>query len=362
METSETDLYRIVDLVGFAGALFAAAGMDAAKAAVVAELLVEADALGHTTHGLHLAAPYLDELASGGMARSGEPVVIADRGGVVTWDGRQLPGVWLTACAVDLAAERAARHGMAAVAIRRSHHIGCLATFLRRGAERGCLIIVASSDPADATVAPFGGRRAVHSPDPLAVGIPTGGDPILIDISASITTNGLSARLAHEGRRYPGLWALDAEGRPTDDPSVLSGDPPGTLLPTGGLDHGHKGYGLALLVEALTQGLAGFGRADAPTGWGASVFVQAIDPAAFAGATALTRQTGWLAAACRATPPRPGGEAVRLPGGQGLARRRQALEHGLTLYPGIMRGLTGWADRLGVAVPRPIGLAPGPSP
>src|SRR5258708_39604588 len=101
--------------------------MDAEKASVVAELLVEADALGHTTHGLHLAGAYLDELQSGAMERSGEPIVLADRGSAITWDGNQLPGVWLTARAADLAAERAARHGMAAVAIRRRHHIGCLA-------------------------------------------------------------------------------------------------------------------------------------------------------------------------------------------------------------------------------------------
>src|SRR5258708_30938755 len=291
------------------------------------------------------------------MAAGGEPDVVADRGVTVTWDGKTLRGVWLTARAVDLAVERAARHGMAAVAIRRSHHIGCLATFLRRGTDRSCLTIVTSSDPADVSVAPFGGRRPVFTPDPLAVGIPTDGDPILIDISASITTDGMSARLAREGARYPGAWALDAAGHPTNDPVVRSTNPPGALLPVGGLDHGHKGYGLALLVEALTQGLTGFGRADAPTGWGASVYVQAIDPAAFGGANAFARQTSWIAEACRATPPRPGSEAVRVPGEQGLARRREAMEHGLALYPGILRGLAGRAERLAIAMPRPIPAA-----
>ena len=142
------------------------------------------------------------------------------------------------------------------------------------------MAIVASSDPSDATMAPFGGVAAVFTPDPIAFGIPTDGDPILVDISASITTNGMTGRLRREGRRYPGLWAQDAQGRPTDDPAVLSATPPGSLLPTGGTDHGHKGYGLALAVEALTQGLAGHGRAEKPTTWAANVFVQVIDPAA----------------------------------------------------------------------------------
>jgi LDH2 family malate/lactate/ureidoglycolate dehydrogenase len=347
--------YRAADLVAYATALFAAAGCDGDKPATVAAGLVEADLLGHTTHGLGLAPAYLRELESGAMTPRGEPAVVADRGAAVTWDGRRLPGVWLTARAVDLAAERAAAHGVATVVVRRSHHIACLAAFLQRATDRGMMVTVASSDPAAASVAPFGGRQAVLTPDPIAAGIPTDGDPILIDISASVTTNGLSDRLRREGKRFPGPWALDAAGRPTDDPAALFADPPGTLLPTGGADHGHKGYGLALLIEALTQGLGGFGRADGPTGWGASVFVQAFDPAAFGGADAFRRQTGWTAAACRNSPPAPGVDAVRLPGERGLAHKRRALAEGVALYPGILAALAPHAERLGVIPPSPIG-------
>jgi LDH2 family malate/lactate/ureidoglycolate dehydrogenase len=346
--------YRSADLIEYAAALFAAAGCDGDKPGTVAAGLVEADLLGHTTHGLQLAPAYLRELASGGMTATGEPAVVADRGAAVTWDGRRLPGVWLAAKAVDLAADRAAVHGTGTVVVRRSHHIGCLAAFLQRATGRGLMVIVASSDPAVRAVAPFGGRTAVLTPDPLAVGIPTDGDPILIDTSASITTNGMTDRLRREGRRYPGLWALDAAGRPTDDPAVMAADPPGTLLPTGGTDHGHKGYALALMIEALTQGLGGFGRADRPTEWGASVFVQVLDPAAFGGADAFRRQTGWTAAACRATSPVPGGDAVRLPGERGLERKRRALAEGVELYLGVMDGLRPHAERLGVTPPRPV--------
>lgn len=343
--------HRPADLIAYATALFAAAGCDGDKPERIAAGLVEADLLGHTTHGLHLAPGYLRELATGTMTPTGEPEVVADRGAAVTWDGRRLPGVWLTSRAVDLAVDRAAKHGMATVVIRRSHHIGCLAAFLQQATDRGMMVIVASSDPAVASVAPFGGRTAVFTPDPIAVGIPTEGDPILIDMSASITTNGLTDRLRKEGRRFPGQWALDAAGNPTDDPEVLYTDPRGTLLPTGGADHGHKGYGLALLVEALTQGLGAFGRADPPAGWGASVFVQALDPAAFGGADAFRRQTEWTAQACRSSPPVPGVDAVRLPGQRGLENKRRALSEGVKLYPGILAALAPHADRLGVKGP-----------
>jgi LDH2 family malate/lactate/ureidoglycolate dehydrogenase len=289
------------------------------------------------------------------MKSKGEPTTVADRGPAVTWDGNALPGVWLTARAIDLAVERARTHGLCAVAIRRSHHIACLATFLTRATDKGMMVTIASSDPSDASVAPFGGLKAVFTPDPIAVGIPTDGDPILIDMSASITTNGLTNRLRKEGRRYPGQWAMTNKGEATDDPNTLFTDPPGTILPTGGKDHGHKGYGLALTVESLTQALAGHGRSDKPAGWGAGVFVQVFDPAAFGGSAAFGRETGWIAAACRSNPPAPGVAAVRLPGQQALINKHAALTDGVMLYAGIMDALKPWAEKLKVTAPRPIG-------
>jgi LDH2 family malate/lactate/ureidoglycolate dehydrogenase len=157
--------------------------------------------------------------------------------------------------------------------------------------------------------------------------------------------------LRKKGGRFPGLWARDAEGRPTDDPGALAASPPGTLLPTGGLDHGHKGYGLALAVDALTQGLSGYGRADGETRWGASVFVQAIDPEAFAGLAALVRQTAFTAAACRANPPVDPAHPVRLPGATAMAGLQRARAAGLDLYPGILERLATWAERLDVLPP-----------
>ena len=346
--------YRAADLSSFAARLLQAAGCDDDKARLMGELLVEADLMGHTTHGLQLAAPYLAELKAATMLGHGEPTVIADRGAAATWDGRRLPGVWLTARAVDQGVARSAEHGIATVAIRNSHHIACLAVYLERATRHGRMVLIATSDPGDASVAPFGGLRAVFTPDPIAVGIPTPVGPILIDMSASITTNGMTNRLRKEGRRYPGLWAMTATGTATDDPNTLFADPPGTLLPSGGKDHGHKGYGLALAVEALTQGLSGHGRSHRPTAWGASLFVQVMDPACYGGADAFLQETGFVAEACRGNPPAPGVEAVRLPGDMALKRKAAALRDGLELYPGILDALRPWADGCGVPLPRPI--------
>jgi LDH2 family malate/lactate/ureidoglycolate dehydrogenase len=346
--------HNVVELLTFVERLVRHAGCDGDKPTMIARGLIEADLLGHTTHGLQLAAAYLKELESGAMLATGEVEVIADRPAAVTWDGRMLPGVWLTTNAVDLAAERASVYGQATVVIRRSHHIACLAAFLQRATDRGLMCIIASSDPAAASVAPFGGRRAVVTPNPLAVGIPTAGDPILIDISASITTNGMAARLHREGKQFPGEWALNADGQPTNDPATQFTTPPGTLLPTGGRDHGHKGYGWALMIEALTQGLSGFGRAEGPKGWGASVFVQVFDPALFGGHEAFVRETTWLTEQCRSCPPVPGVDAVRLPGQRALERKRRAIAEGVELYPGILASLEPWANKWAIPKPQPI--------
>ncbi len=335
-------------LIAFATALLSRAGLDDEKARFVAGVLVEADLLGHTTHGLALLALYLGELEKGTMTKTGEPRVIADLPAAVTWDGRRLPGPWLTVRALDLAAARAKTNGSCTVVIRRSHHIACLAAYLQRVTDQGLMVVLSCSDPNIASVAPHGGRGAVMTPNPLAAGWPTEGDPVLLDISASITTNALTNRLRAEKKKFPGAWALDAAGEPTDDPDALFTTPPGTLLPAGGLDHGHKGYALALLVEALTGGLAGHGRADAKEGWGASVFIQVFAPAHFGGEKDFRRQTEAVAAACRATPPRAGFERVRLPGENGLRRRVDQLAHGVDLHPAVLPALSPWAKKLGV--------------
>jgi L-lactate dehydrogenase len=284
------------------------------------------------------------------MTKTGEPRVVADFPAAITWDGQRLPGPWLVVRALDLAIARAKINGTCTVVIRRSHHIACLAAYLKRVTDQGLMALLSCSDPFVASVAPHGGRAAVYTPNPIAAAWPTQSEPVVLDVSMSITTNALTNRLTKEQRRYPARWAIDAEGRATDDPSVLSAQPSGALLPMGGLDHGHKGYAFALLVETLTGALAGHGRADPPEGWGASVFIQVLSPALFGGAVEFRRQTEHVAVACRATPPRPGVERVRLPGENALRRRAEQLAHGVELYPGILAALAPWAAKLGVSL------------
>ena len=343
--------YAAAALHSMAESLLGEAGMSADKASDVATVLVEGDLLGHDTHGLALLAPYLAELESGSLQTAGTYRVLNERAAAALWDGQRLPGPWLTLRAIDDAIARAQRCGSGTVVIRRSHHIACLAAYLTRATERGFTMLLTCSDPNAASVAPHGGLEPVFTPDPLAFGVSTSGDPVLVDVSASLTTNGMTARLHKQGRKLAHPWLLDASGRETDDPAVLFTEPQGTILPTGGIDAGHKGYALALIVEMLTGALAGFGRADPKEGWGAIVTVQVIDPEAFGGRAAFERQADWLVDACRNNPPRPGFESVRLPGQRGLALRREQLQRGVALNEEILPALIPWASKLDVRLP-----------
>jgi len=343
--------FNAADLLHFGQSLLVAAGLTDDRAREVAEVLLEGDLLGHTTHGFTLLPAYLNALKENSMEKDGEPLVVADHGSALTWDGRYLPGPWLVRRAINTAQTRLAGHPVVTIVIRRSHHIGCLQAYLKPVTDAGFVMLLSCSDPQSRTVTPHGGTSPRYSPNPIAAGIPTNDDPILIDISTSSTANGLCQRLAAAGERLPGPWLVDREGHPTDDPQVLFDGGGGAILPLGGVDLGYKGFALALLVEALTNALGGHGRADGETRWGASVFLQIIDPDGFGGRKNFLRETSFLAQSCRETPVAGGKPPVRLPGQAALARRAAQLAQGIDLYPTIMPALIPWAEKLEVAIP-----------
>ena len=209
----------------FAAALYLAAGLQPHMAHSVARLQVLTDAMGRRTHGLAMAPLYLAELAKGGMAKSGAPVVVQDNGLCAVWGGGYLPGLWLVEHAIQMLIPRAEKHGMAAVAIRRSHHIGCLAALAKQAADQGLVVQMANPDPTGQRVAPYGGTEALFTPNPYAFGYPLSADtsdnPVLVDICASITTTSMTGQRVAAGERFEHPWLLDADGQPTRDPAVL---------------------------------------------------------------------------------------------------------------------------------------------
>ena len=345
--------YPVESLIRLASELFVAAGMDQDKAQSIAQVLVTGDMVGQRTHGMALCAAYIEQIDKGLMSIHGEPEVVRDSGSVLVWDGNYLPGPWLVSRALDLASERVAEHGVVTCVIRRSHHIACLAALIRQATDRGLVAILASSDPSSGFIAPFGGKEPLLTPNPIAVGYP-GAQPVWIDVSTSITTVGMARQKAAADTPFEHPWLMDGNGVPTNDPHVLDVGASGTLLPVGGREYGHKGFGLSLMVEMLTHGLAGFGRPDSEKRWGANVFLQVLDPAAFAGKESFLRLMDDLTDRCHANAPIDPKTPVRMPGEMGQQRIKAAEKSGIDLSPAVLAALTACAQRFGVTLPAPV--------
>lgn len=232
----------------FAGALLVAAGMRPSDAGAVAEVLVTADVWGRGSHGLLRLPYYLRRFAAGGADPAARLTSVRDAGAVVCFDGGN--GIGHAQClhAADVAVERARQHGIGAVAVGNSGHCGVLGIYVHRIASAGMVGFAFSNGPA--VMPPWGGRRAVVSTSPLAVGFPAGARPLVVDLAASAVSRGKIAEAAARGSELEPGWALDADGRPTRDPQQALA---GMLAPFGGA----KGWVIALLVEMLTGGLVG---------------------------------------------------------------------------------------------------------
>jgi LDH2 family malate/lactate/ureidoglycolate dehydrogenase len=345
-------VHAVERLERFARELYAAVGMDADKAACVARLQVLTDAMGRRTHGLAMAPLYLADIRKGGLRISGQQTVVSDNGLSAVWDGDYLPGLWLVNEAIETLIPRAETSGIAAIAIRKSHHIGCLAALAKQAADKGFIALIANSDPAGQRVAPYGGTEALFTPDPFAVGYPGAEHPVLVDICASITTTSMTRQKFAAGEQFEHPWLLDANGRPTRDPAVLEHSTPrGSLQLIGGTEYGHKGFGLALMIEALSQGLSGHGRKDAPERWGGNTFVQVIDPNLFAGADAFAEQMDHFSERCRSNRPADPARPVRVPGDQAARSIAQARCDGIEYDAATWESLENWARELKVALP-----------
>ncbi|WP_207424026.1 Ldh family oxidoreductase [Desertivirga brevis] len=330
MSLSEQRRFKAADLIDYATQLLTLKGLETAIANTVARTLVEADLMGHTTHGLRLLPAYLGELDTGGMSSTGKAIVLKDFGGTVTLDGNFLPGPWLVHQAIDLALERIKEHPVVTIVIKKSHHIACLAAYPERATKEGLLMMLTCSDPNTKTVAPFGAITPILGSNPIAAGIPAKTSSVIFDISTSETANGQIQQAEAEGKRLPHPWIITDEGKLSDDPADFSNNPGASVLPLGGIATGYKGTALGIWVEALTNGLSGYGRKQDPGRWCASVFLQIINPAAFAGEDEFRQEAEFLNEAYLSAKPMDKNQ-VRLPGQRGQRLRDEQMKNGLVI-------------------------------
>ncbi|MCC8945313.1 Ldh family oxidoreductase [Bradyrhizobium sp. Arg62] len=205
--------YRASALEACASALLERAGLARDRAADIASVLVEGDCFGKSTHGLALLPLYLREIESDDMSVVGEPEIVNDFGACLTWDGHKLPGPWLLRRATQEAMSRAARFGMGAIAIQRSHHTACLGAYLRPAFDAGHMMLLTLTDPGHSSVAPFGGVTPVLTSNPMAFGAPATNGPVMVDMSTALLTNGAIAAYRQRGEQLPPPFLMDSQGQ-----------------------------------------------------------------------------------------------------------------------------------------------------
>ena len=236
-------------LFDLAAAALAAGGMRAGDAELTARVLVLADMFGIHTHGISRVSQYLDRVRLGGIDARAEVETTRVAPGLALVDGRNGIGPLVGMIGLQAAMEGAKQVGIGAAFVRGSNHFGPIVPYAFLAAQEGCASIIASN--ATTTIAPWGGRDTRVGNNPLGIGVPNpGGDPIILDMAMSVVARAKIRNLLEKGERMPEGWAADRHGKPTTDPREGLA---GFLLPVGG----HKGYGLAVMVDLMAGLLSG---------------------------------------------------------------------------------------------------------
>jgi uncharacterized oxidoreductase len=237
-------------------AIVAAGGSAPGEARLVAENLVLANLLGHDSHGVGMIPRYIDAVLEGGLAVNQQPKATLDTGALLALDGCKGYGQSIGKASMEMAIERARKHGSCIMVLGNAHHLGRIGHWAEMAVAQGLIAIHFVNVISHARVAPYGGADARFGTNPVCIGIPLPGEaPFLLDMATASIAQG-KMRVAHNKRQKvaPGLL-IDDQGRPTDDPRYAVVPPLGAILAFGG----HKGYGLAVACELLGGALSGGG-------------------------------------------------------------------------------------------------------
>ena len=251
-------------LEALATRIFAALGVPDGDAAWVARLLVRANLRGHDSHGVIRVPQYAGSIRKGETNPRPAMQVLHETPTTAIVDGDLGLGQVVARRAAEVALDKAARQGLAAVGVRRSNHIGRLADYAELAAERGFVGLVWTNAPTAPSVVPHGGISRRLSTNPLAVAVPGpgGGVAISVDMATSIVAEGKVRVKRNRKEPLPDGWAIDPPGRPVTDSEGFYGPPRAGLLPAGA----HKGTALGLIVEVLGGILSGEGAIGERTG------------------------------------------------------------------------------------------------
>ncbi len=323
-------------------------GVSTDAARLTAEVLVTTDTWGIFTHGTKNLRGYIRRIRGGGIRKNASPSIVSEGLAWTIVDADSTLGPVGSCFATRDAIRKARTAGLAYAGVRNSCHFGAAGYYAAMAAHEGLIGLAMANDTPTMTVP--GARGAVLGNNPFAFAIPTDDShPILLDIALSTVAGGKVFAAATRGESIPNHWLVDADGLPTTDPRLFPQD--GALTPMAG----HKGYGLALLVETLSAILTGasmmshvlswsFSDASRPAGHGAA-FV-AIDVNAIMPAEIFKQRVRQTIQEIRTAPKAKSAERIYLPGEMEWERREKALVEGIDLPDDVVTSLRALADEL----------------
>lgn len=248
-------------------------------AEIVADVTLDADLKGFTSHGLGRFPQYIKGLKHGTIKTDSDIEIERETISTALLNGNHRFGHVVAYYAMELAMEKARETGIGMVGVHNSNHFGVAGYYSDMAIMQDLIgMVIANTEPA---VAPIGGKEPIIGTNPIAIGIPSDKHYVSVDMATSATARGKLLEAIRKGEKIPGNIALDAEGNPTIDPQAALN---GSILPFGA----HKGYALSFMIEILAGPLvrAAFGTAVTGTANPQKIctkgdLIMAIDPSIF---------------------------------------------------------------------------------
>ena len=337
-------------LEAFGAAMLAAAGLPDDQAQVASHHLVESNLMGHDSHGIIRVPAYTASLLKGDLKPVGNQQVVRETPASLVWDANRSFGIVLAYSAMQEAVTRAKAHTFGAVAVHRSGHIGRLGAYPPMAADADCIGVVLLNGGARFT-APYGGVGRRLPPNPIAISVPVeNGAHMMLDITTSVAAGGKVQVAAARGKELPDGWLIDSEGQSVHDPNRFWEDNV-AMLPFGGAV-GYKGYGLAMMIDAIAGGLSWAGcSAAAPTRGGSGYMALAIRIDAFIDPDEFKHETRILVDWVKSSPTMPGINNIYVPGEIENETMQQRANSGLNIEDETWDALVQNARELNVTIP-----------
>jgi len=336
-------------------------GVPAEDARVTTDVLVLADLRGIDSHGVARLGRYVNGLKQGTMKPTDQSRIIREAKATALIDGGQSLGQVVGKKGMDLAIRKARDTAVGVVAVRNSNHYGIAGYYSLMALEHD--LIGVSMTNAGPLVVPTFGRTSILGTNPISLAAPALKEKaFVLDMATSTVPRGKVEVYNRLGQPMPHGWAVDETGRSSTDPArvlnALAKRLGGGLLPLGGEGEdlgGHKGYGLALMVDVLCGVLSG-----AATGLqvyadekkpNVGHFFMALDPTAFRPLDEFRGDMGRLARELKESPKAHGQERIYVHGEKSFARMERFREQGIPLDPKVVDGLKKIGTDLGIPWP-----------